>query len=100
MAIASISGVFGDWVWPLLEFLIGVGLVILVHELGHFLAAKAVNIKVKKFAMAETSLLPLDARGSGTIDRTKVWHLSFSVDDRAVPGSMGIYAAKAGASSL
>ncbi len=45
------GSIFGDWVWPLLEFLVGVGLVIFVHELGHFLAAKAVNIKVEVFAM-------------------------------------------------
>lgn len=31
--------------------LIGLGMVIFVHELGHFLAARAVGIKVKKFAI-------------------------------------------------
>jgi regulator of sigma E protease len=46
-----VTNILGEWVWPLLQFLIGVGLVIFVHELGHFLMAKAVNIKVEKFAM-------------------------------------------------
>ncbi len=48
-SILAASG-FG-LVWPILEFIIGLGLMVFVHELGHFLAAKAVGIKVERFAL-------------------------------------------------
>jgi regulator of sigma E protease len=41
----------GHWVLPILGFLIGLGLVVFVHELGHFLVAKLVGIKVERFAI-------------------------------------------------
>jgi regulator of sigma E protease len=37
--------------WPILQFIIGLGLMVFVHELGHFLAAKWVGIKVERFAL-------------------------------------------------
>ncbi len=37
--------------WPILLLIFGFGLVIFVHELGHFVAAKAVGIKVEVFAL-------------------------------------------------
>ncbi len=40
-----------DRVWPVLLLVFGFGLVIFVHEFGHFLAAKAVGIKVEVFAL-------------------------------------------------
>jgi regulator of sigma E protease len=40
-----------QWVYPILLFIAGLGVVVFVHELGHFLAAKAADIKVEKFAM-------------------------------------------------
>jgi regulator of sigma E protease len=43
--------VFGQYVWPGILMLIGFSLVIFVHELGHFLVAKAVGIRVDKFAL-------------------------------------------------
>ena len=43
--------VLGHWVWPILQFLIGLGLVVFFHELGHFAVAKAVGIKVERFAI-------------------------------------------------
>ncbi|NLX54486.1 MAG: hypothetical protein GXY58_05185 [Planctomycetaceae bacterium] len=36
-------------IWVILAVLIGVGLVIFVHELGHFLVAKACGVKCEKF---------------------------------------------------
>ncbi|MFA6135252.1 MAG: site-2 protease family protein [Phycisphaerae bacterium] len=39
-----------NWLWPILLFVIGLGLVVFVHELGHFLVAKAVGIKIERFA--------------------------------------------------
>ena len=36
---------------PILLLAIGLGVIIFVHELGHFLAAKAVGIKVEVFAL-------------------------------------------------
>ena len=45
-----IGQIFADWVGPLLMFVIGLGVIIFVHELGHFLVAKWVGIKVEQFA--------------------------------------------------
>lgn len=46
-----LAAIVADWVWPLLQFLIGLGLVVFVHELGHFLVAKWAGIKVEEFAL-------------------------------------------------
>jgi len=40
-----------QWVYPLLLFVVGLGVVVFVHELGHFLAAKAADIKVERLAI-------------------------------------------------
>ncbi len=37
------------YVWVVLKVLIGLGLVIFVHELGHFIVAKACGVKCEKF---------------------------------------------------
>ena len=47
----SIVAVLTQWVWPIFLFLFGLGAVVFVHELGHFLVAKAVGIKVERFAI-------------------------------------------------
>ena len=47
----QLANLWTQWVWPLMEFVIGLGLVIFVHESGHFLVAKAVGIKVERFAL-------------------------------------------------
>ncbi|MGC9453809.1 MAG: RIP metalloprotease RseP [Phycisphaerae bacterium] len=47
----QLAGIIADWIWPILQFAIGLGLVIFVHELGHFLVAKGVGIKVERFAL-------------------------------------------------
>src|SRR5690554_3558577 len=47
----NLANVFGQWVWPLLGFFVGLGLVVFVHELGHFLVAKSVGIRVERFAI-------------------------------------------------
>jgi len=47
----AIASFVTNWLWPVALFLIGLGLVIFVHELGHFLVAKFVGIQVDKFAM-------------------------------------------------
>jgi len=39
------------WVWPIAQFLIGLGVVVFVHEFGHFLAAKWAGIKVQRFSI-------------------------------------------------
>lgn len=46
-----IASILPWWLWPLLQFLIGLGLVVFVHELGHFLVAKWAGIKVERFAI-------------------------------------------------
>jgi len=40
-----------EWLWPIVQFVIGLGVVVFVHELGHFAVAKAVNIRVEQFAL-------------------------------------------------
>ncbi len=47
----SLAELWGDWLWPVFQLVIGLGLVVFVHELGHFLVAKWVSIKVEKFAI-------------------------------------------------
>ncbi len=42
------SSTFG-YIWVTLKVLVGLGLVIFVHELGHFLVAKACGVKCEKF---------------------------------------------------
>ena len=53
MHMASLNWValWVEWLWPILQFVIGFGLVIFVHELGHFTVAKAVGIRVEQFAL-------------------------------------------------
>jgi regulator of sigma E protease len=45
------AGFLSGWVWPIVEFLLGLGLVIVAHEFGHFIVAKAVGIRVERFAV-------------------------------------------------
>lgn len=40
-----------EWLWPILQFVVGFGVVIFVHEFGHFIVAKAVGIRVEQFAL-------------------------------------------------
>ena len=42
---------WSQWLWPILLFVFGLGLVVFVHELGHFLVAKAAGITVERFAL-------------------------------------------------
>jgi len=49
--ISNVTAVFTQWVWPILLFVFGLGVVVFVHELGHFLVAKAAGIRVKRFAL-------------------------------------------------
>ena len=51
MASFNWVSLWADWLWPILLFLFGLGLVIFVHELGHFAVAKAVGIRVEQFAL-------------------------------------------------
>ncbi len=51
LAFVLAAGIWSQWLWPILLLVIGLGFVIFVHELGHFLAAKAVGIKVERFAI-------------------------------------------------
>ncbi len=45
----SILASIGYYSWIVIKVLIGLGLVIFVHELGHFLVAKACGVKCEKF---------------------------------------------------
>jgi regulator of sigma E protease len=48
IAAISLEGTL-DTLWVILQVLIGVGLVIFVHELGHFVVAKMCGVKCEKF---------------------------------------------------
>ncbi|MFW5839609.1 MAG: RIP metalloprotease RseP [Planctomycetota bacterium] len=47
----DVSWLIGHWIWPILQFLLGLGFVVFIHELGHFAVAKFVGIKVERFAI-------------------------------------------------
>ena len=47
----NIVPIWSQWIWPILLFVVGLGLVVFVHELGHFLAAKWAGVKVEVFSL-------------------------------------------------
>ena len=47
----SIGDVLSQYLWPVVQLVVGLGLVIFVHELGHFLGAKWADIKVERFSV-------------------------------------------------
>ena len=50
----QLTGAWGRYILPILEFIIGLGVIVFVHELGHFMVAKWVGIKVEQFAFGQT----------------------------------------------
>ena len=50
-AILGQVGFWGHWALPVALLVFGLGMVVFVHELGHFLVAKLVGIKVERFAL-------------------------------------------------
>ncbi len=51
MMLANVLLSIWDTLWPILMFLVGLGVVVFVHELGHFLAAKWMKIRVTVFSL-------------------------------------------------
>jgi regulator of sigma E protease len=51
LPVCDIVTIWTQWAWPILLFILGLGAVVFVHELGHFMVAKAVGIRVDKFAL-------------------------------------------------
>lgn len=50
IAAADLSGWLDvNWWWSIIQTVLGIGLIIFVHELGHFLAAKSCGVKCEKF---------------------------------------------------
>ena len=49
--LSELLNLWNEWLWPILQFVVGLGVVIFVHELGHFIVAKAVDIRVEQFAL-------------------------------------------------
>lgn len=49
--LTNLAEAWSQWIWPLLQFLIGLNVVVFVHELGHFLMARRAGIKVERFAL-------------------------------------------------
>ena len=47
----ELLNLWNEWLWPILQFVVGLGIVIFVHELGHFIVAKGVDIRVDQFAL-------------------------------------------------
>ncbi len=62
LAQSVLAGLWGS-VWPYLAIFIGFSAVIFVHELGHFLAAKWMNVRVERFAIGFSSELVGFTRG-------------------------------------
>jgi len=55
MILAAEAGLRGaaaatDWIWSAAAFVFVLGILVFVHELGHFIAAKAAGIRVDEFA--------------------------------------------------
>ncbi|MBN1554678.1 MAG: site-2 protease family protein [Phycisphaerae bacterium] len=46
-----VTDILSQIVWPLVQFILGLGVVVFFHELGHFLAARWAGIKVERFAI-------------------------------------------------
>ena len=51
MLAFSLVDTFTDHVWPIVAFLLGLGALVFVHELGHFVVARWVGIRVEVFAI-------------------------------------------------
>jgi len=49
--LSDLATYWAEWAWPIILFVFGLGLMVFVHELGHFLVAKWVGIKVERFAI-------------------------------------------------
>ncbi len=49
--LADITTLWFDYVWPIFLLVFGFGMVVFIHELGHFLAAKSVGVRVDRFAL-------------------------------------------------
>ena len=49
LLVAQSGWLDASWWWAVAQVIIGLGLVIFVHELGHFLVAKACGVKCEKF---------------------------------------------------
>lgn len=49
IATVTPSGINWAWWWAIAQMVLGLGAVIFVHELGHFLVAKACGVKCEKF---------------------------------------------------
>lgn len=62
--LERLSFVF-DWFSSALMVLFGIGFVIFIHELGHFLAAKWAGVKVEKFALGFFNVLVSYRKGLG-----------------------------------
>jgi len=51
LPLADIASMWTEYAWPILQFIIGLGVVVFFHELGHFLVAKWMDIQVDRFAI-------------------------------------------------
>lgn len=51
MLANAVTDIITQFLWPLVQFIIGLGVVVFFHELGHFLAARWAGIRVERFAI-------------------------------------------------
>jgi len=51
LLIADIATLWSQYVWPVILLLLGFGMVVFIHELGHFLGCKATGVRVDRFAL-------------------------------------------------
>jgi len=51
VAMLEVGDLWARWLWPIIQLVVGLGMVVFVHELGHFVVAKLAGIKVDQFAL-------------------------------------------------
>ena len=66
MIAFDILSAWSQYAWPILLFLIGLGMVVFVHELGHFVTAKLSGVKVEEFGLGFPPKL-LSIKRGGTV---------------------------------
>ncbi len=95
----------GDLLYRLGSFLVVIGIIVLVHELGHFLAARSVGIRVIRFSIGFPPKILSWRRGKtdyqigmipvgGYVKMAGIIDESFGDDESAITGADDEFAAK------
>ncbi|MBJ7534899.1 RIP metalloprotease RseP [Rhodomicrobium vannielii ATCC 17100] len=72
MILSDLSSAFGQFFLWTVPFLLVLGVVVIIHELGHFLAARALGVKVETFSIG------FGPEIAGFVDRSGIrWRLAW-----------------------